>query len=92
MQIAVYKNKSTASVNVVGKEKLFLRDLEFGQVNAVTIIEEGHPVGSIFLVAEYTPIAESLMHSNWPSNLREASQLEDKFEFFNDHLKSPFKD
>jgi len=49
-------------------------------------------VGSIFLVAEYSPFAESLMHAHWPSNLREASQLEDKFEFFNDHLKSPFKD
>ena len=30
IQIAVYKNKSTASVNTIGKEKLFLRDLEFG--------------------------------------------------------------
>ncbi len=66
VQIAVYRNKSTASVNVVGKEKLFLRDLEFGQVNAVTIFEEGNPVGSIFLTADYTPIAESLIHSNWP--------------------------
>jgi hypothetical protein len=79
-------------VNVVGKEKLFLRDLEFGQVNAITICENGHKVGSIFLSAEYTPIDESLIHSRWSSNLLEASCLEDKFEFFNDHLKSPFKD
>ena len=73
IQVAVYKNKSTASVNVVGKEKLFLRDLEFGQVNAVTICEEGHKVGSIFIVAEFTPISQVLIHSYWPSNLKEAS-------------------
>lgn len=73
IQIAVYKNNSTASVNVVGKEKLYLRDLEFGQVNAVTICEEGHSVGTIFLTAEYTPIAETLIHTNWPLNLRDAS-------------------
>lgn len=53
IQIAVYKNKSTASVNVVGKEKLYLRDLEFGQTNAVTICEEGHKIGTMFVVAEY---------------------------------------
>jgi len=76
----------------VGRDKLFLRELEFGQLNAVTIIEEGHKIGTVFITTEYQPINTQLLHPDWVKNLKEASQLEDKFEFFNDFLTNEFKD
>jgi len=32
------------------------------------------------------------LNQNWELNLKEAGSLENKFEFFNDYLKNPFKD
>ena len=58
----------------------------------MTLESENRKTGTLFVTARYTPMDQLLMHETWPANLREASALPDKFEFFNDHLANEFKD
>ena len=48
--------------------------------------------GTIFLKLNYTPIDINLVNPAWVDSLLEASKLQNKFEFINDHLQNEFKD
>jgi hypothetical protein len=91
--MSVYHKNSTAHAYLIGKEKLHLRELAFGTVYPLTLSEEGHKIGSVFLTAEYWPIDHKLIDTMWTANLMDASSPQfDKYEFFNDNLTNEFKD
>lgn len=93
VELAVFQRGSTAQSNFVGREKLRLRNLVFGQLNALTLSEDGHEIGTVFLTAEYWPMDAALLKSSWKVNLLEPhSPYFDKYEFMNDNLQNVFID
>ena len=52
----------------------------------------GLQAGTIFFKLNYKPIDEKLVNPAWKGYLKEASKLDNKYEYFNDHLQNEFKD
>jgi hypothetical protein len=65
VQMSVYHKNSTASAHLIGKEKLHFREIAFGTVYPLTLSEEGHKIGTVFLTAEYWPIDHKLIDTMW---------------------------
>jgi hypothetical protein len=87
--MSVYQNGTTANVNLLGRQKLQLRNIVFGSLYALTLNEEEHDIGTVFLKCDYWPQETSYFHTMWPDNLHEPSSKSkyfDKYEFFNEHL------
>lgn len=101
VKIQIYQNDSTAKVHQVGKVTIPLAEFVFD--NASDEDEELYPItlrdprtgfeaGTLFVKIEYKPIDEKLLDISWADNLKAGSHLDNKFEFFNDHLTNEFKD
>lgn len=95
--LEVFQKNSTAKVNKIGDADINLREVQDlsgseGALFPVTVMKAAFVVGEVFLSFKYKPIDEALLRPKWSTNLKEASQLDDKFEFFNEQLKNDFKD
>lgn len=103
LKIQVFHNNSTVKSNLVGKACVYLRDLEFNTAMHATGEPPIYPLtirssrgqfeaGTLFLNMKYSALSKNLLQPDWANRLLEASNLENKFEFFNDNLANEFKD
>ena len=101
IKIQIYQNNSTAKVHQVGKVTIPLAEFVFENLNdadeelyPVTLKDKrtGFEAGTLFVKINYKPIEKELLTDQWPDNLKAAAHLENKFEYFNDHLANEFKD
>lgn len=97
----MYQKNSTAKVHKIGQVKIPLAEFVFENLDdadeelyPVTIKDKktGFESGTLFIKINYKPMDKGLLSPSWPEKLRTASQLPDKFEFFNDCLANEFKD
>lgn len=101
IKVQVFQNNSTAKVNLLGKATLHLRDLAFNtamhatgelSIFPLTLRKGQFCAGTVFFEVAYKALWKHLLLSTWPDQLREATCLPDKFEFFNDQLSNEFTD
>ena len=92
IHIEIFHKKSTAFANKVGEADITMRELVTGYNYPVLIKNIEHKAGTLFFTNTYEPTDKILVDSVWPATLNVASQLSDKYEFFNDHLRNEFKD
>ena len=101
IKIQVYEKGSTAKVYMVAKVNLPM--CEFVFENLEDMAEELYPVtlmdpktnfrfGTLFLKLNYRALDNSLVNPAWTDHLLEASKLQNKYEYINDHLQNEFKD
>lgn len=56
MQMEVFKNGITSPINCIGRQKVHFKDIQFGSYHALTLNEEDHNLGTIFLKCQYLPL------------------------------------
>jgi len=101
LKICVFHKNSTAKAHLVAKRVLPIREIVFDRPDFEA--DNFYPIsmkqkrtnfvaGTLFCECEYKAMDRNLLAPEWITSLKLSKDLDNKYEYFNDHLANEFKD